>query len=107
MPCNHSICVRISQGAALAALCGLLLVGCSPAKYRQAADDEVYKILGDRSEAILGLRQDHSIDTPSSLLEPDDVNGSGILSDRNQTGQDNLLTLKDTLNLATKANRSY
>jgi len=91
----------------LAALCGLLLVGCSPAKYRQAADDEVYKILGDRSEAILGLRQDHSIDTPSSLLEPDDVNGSGILSDRNQTGQDNLLTLKDTLNLATKANRSY
>lgn len=107
MPCNHSICVRISQGAALAALGGLLLVGCSPAKYRQAADDEVYKILGDRSEAILGLRQDHSIDTPSSLLEPDDVNGSGILSDRNQTGQDNLLTLKDTLNLATKANRSY
>ncbi len=91
----------------MAALCGLLLVGCSPAKYRQAADDEVYKILGDRSEAILGLRQDHSIDTPSSLLEPDDVNGSGILSDRNQTGQDNLLTLKDTLNLATKANRSY
>ena len=91
----------------MAALCGLLLVGCSPAKYRQAADDEVYKILGDRSEAILGLRQDHSIDTPSSLLEPDDVNGSGILSDRNQTGQYNLLTLKDTLNLATKANRSY
>ena len=62
MPCNHSICVRISQGAALAALGGLLLVGCSPAKYRQAADDEVYKILGDRSEAILGIRQDHSID---------------------------------------------
>ena len=91
----------------LSALVAFLLVGCTPFKYRQSADKEVYGILGDRSESVLGTRLDSSIDTTFSSRQPSDVNGSEIISDRNQSIPDRLLSLKETLVLAVKANRSY
>ncbi len=41
-------------------LAGVLLwVGCEAAKYREAADAEVYGILRDRGAAVLGERRGH------------------------------------------------
>jgi len=81
--------------------------GCTPSKYRKSADQEVYDILGGRSESILGARLDSAIDTNVSTREPSDLNGSEIIFDRNQTAADRLLTLRQTLDLAIQANRSY
>ena len=93
---------------ALSAWLGIvLLVGCTPSKYRKSADKEVYDILGGRSESILGARLDSSIDTPYSSREPSEVSGEEIILDRNKSAQENVLHLKETLALAIKANRSY
>ena len=83
------------------------LSSCTSAKYRRSADKEVDKILGPRSEAVLGTRLDHSIDTEFSSRPPSEVNGSEVMLDRNRTSEDRVLTLKEALNLAIKANRSY
>ncbi|MFP6899458.1 MAG: TolC family protein [Opitutales bacterium] len=91
----------------LATLANLLLLGCTPSRYRKSADDEVYKILGNRSEGVLGARLDSSIDTTFSSRSPSDVNGSEIIFDRNQSVPDRFLSLRETLDLAVKANRSY
>ena len=90
-----------------ASLASLLLAGCIPSRYRKSADKEVYKILGGRSESVLGTRLDSSINTPFSSRKPSDVSGSEIILDRNKSAQDNVLPLKETLALAIKANRSY
>lgn len=85
----------------------ICLLGCKPHKYRRAADKEVYGILGNRSESVLGARKDHSIDTVFSLRQPDEVRGSEIIADRNKSASEQVLTLNETLDLAVKANRAY
>ena len=107
MPPNfivYPIGLRLVVSASLASL---LLAGCIPSRYRKSADKEVYKILGGRSESVLGTRLDSSIDTDFSSRKPSDVSGSEIILDRNKSAQDNVLPLKETLALAIKANRSY
>ena len=81
--------------ALVVALWGLL--GCKPNKYRRASDKEVYGILDDRSELVLGERMQHSIDTAYSERTPDDILGAEIIHDRNRTDANRTLTLTDTL----------
>jgi outer membrane protein TolC len=105
---RNSATPGVFRGIALLGTLGsLLMLGCSPSKYRQSSDEDVYEILGNRSEAVLGSRLNSSIDTNVSSREPDDLNGSEIIIDRNQTAAARLLTLKQTLDLAIQANRSY
>ena len=97
----------MSLPVGLAGVFVALLLGCTAHKYRRAADKEVYEILGNRSEQVFGEHKEHSIDTPFSSLKPSDVNGSEIILDRNKIGRGRVLTLKETLDLAVKANRTY
>ena len=44
-------------------LVAVLLAGCEAAKFRDAADDEVYGILKQRGSDVLGAEQDYDIRT--------------------------------------------
>ena len=49
-------------------LVAVLLAGCEAAKFRDAADDEVYGILKQRGSDVLGAEQDYDIRTVWSGL---------------------------------------
>ena len=72
------------------------LLGCKSHKYRRASDKEVYEILDDRSEQVLGVRMKHSIDTSFSERHPDEILGVELIQDRHQTDNNRTLTLADT-----------
>ena len=81
--------------------------GCEAAKYSQEADDEVYQILSQRSQDVLGRKETHPIATELTQRQPSDVNGSEIILDRFQNVEGRLITLPESLDLAVKANRTY
>jgi len=83
------------------------LLGCEAAKYQQAADDEVYHILSQRSQEVLGQSEKHDIATDLTEREPQDVNGTEIILDRFNNQEGRLVTLPEALALAVKSNRTY
>ena len=52
----------------LAVIVALFALGCAAAKYREAADKEVYQILSERHEHVFGQPHNYSIDTELSLI---------------------------------------
>ena len=69
--------------------------GCEAAKYSQEADDEVYQILSQRSQDVLGRKETHPIATELTQRQPSDVNGSEIILDRFQNVEGRLITLPE------------
>lgn len=96
-------------GIRISALTLLLLVagfGCSPARYRRAADNEVYKIIQSAERRIFGQTNEFNIDTRYSQRKPGEIPASEIIDDRQQTNR-RFLTLQDALNLAVRNSREY
>ena len=96
--------MKISQIICLFALAAL--IGCSADRHRRAADDEVYKILNQRTKAVLG--EDASVDTITSRpgAELERIPPAAIIHERYTDGQRSL-TLPQALELAVKNNRAY
>lgn len=82
-------------------------VGCGSGKYRLAADEEVYGILDDRRETILGATNKFRIDTDLSKRPVEEVSGGEVVRDRYTGGGNRTLTLAEALELAVQANRTY
>jgi len=91
----------------LAVIIALFALGCAAAKYREAADKEVYQILSERHEHVFGQPHNYSIDTEYSKRKPTDVNGSELILDRARGSKVRLITLPEALEIAVKSNRSY
>ena len=91
----------------LAVIIALFALGCAAAKYREAADKEVYQILSERHEHVFGQSHNYSIDTEYSKRKPTDVNGSELILDRARGSKVRLITLPEALEIAVKSNRSY
>ena len=96
----------------------VMMLGCAASRYGKAADDEVYGILDNRGQSVLGKTNQFRIDTEISRRVPEDVNGSEIVRERysgssgqfwntNSAGVQQKLTLEKALELAEKANRTY
>ncbi len=91
----------------LAVIIASFAFGCAAAKYRVAADKEVYQILSERHEHVFGQPHNYSIDTEYSKRKPTDVNGSELILDRARGSKVRLITLPEALEIAVKSNRSY
>ncbi len=91
----------------LAVIIASFAFGCAAAKYRVAADKEVYQILSERHEHVFGQPHNYSIDTKYSKRKPTDVNGSELILDRARGSKVRLITLPEALEIAVKSNRSY
>lgn len=91
----------------LAVIIATFAFGCAAAKYRVAADKEVYQILSERHEHVFGQPHNYSIDTKYSKRKPTDVNGSELILDRARGSKVRLITLPEALEIAVKSNRSY
>ena len=91
----------------LAVIIASFAFGCAAAKYRVAADKEVYQILSERHEHVFGQPHNYSIDTEYSKRKPTDVNGSELILDRARGSKVRLITLSEALEIAVKSNRSY
>ena len=72
-------------------------VGCGSGKYRLAADEEVYGILDDRRETILGATNKFRIDTDLSKRPVEEVSGGEVVRDRYTGGGNRTLTLAEAL----------
>ena len=87
-------------------LVAVLLAGCEAAKFRDAADDEVYGILKQRGSDVLGAEQDYDIRTAWSARAPDAIPPAEIITDRfNDNAR--VLTLEAALGMAVTNNRAY
>ena len=95
--------VRFCFAAGVLAIAIVFMLGCSAAKYRKAADKEVYQILSERHEHVFGEPHDFSIDTEYSMRKPADVNGSELILDRARGSQARLITLPEALEIAAQA----
>ncbi|MBC8326318.1 MAG: TolC family protein [Verrucomicrobia subdivision 3 bacterium] len=88
------------------ALAALLFGGCEAAKYRDAADAEVYDILKQRATDVLGAEQDYDIRTAWSGRAPDAIPPAEIITERfNDNAR--VLTLEAALGMAVTNNRAY
>jgi hypothetical protein len=84
----------------------LTLSACTQARYRRAADKEVYKIIQEKQKAALGGTNAFTIDTAYSHRKPDDVKAAEIIADRmRETKQ--TLTLPEALRIAVENSREY
>jgi outer membrane protein TolC len=88
------------------AVLAVILLGCSPAHYRRAADKEVYGIIQEKQKAALGQTNAFTIDTRYSPRKPDDINAQEIIADRSREAK-RTLTLPDALRIALENSREY
>ena len=84
----------------------VLLLGCTQARYRRAADNEVYRIVQSAEQKIFGHTNQFDIDTRYSHRKPTDIPASEIVDDRQHTNG-RLLTLQEALSLAVTNSRDY
>jgi len=84
----------------------VLLMGCSQARYRRAADNEVYRIVQGAEQKIFGHTNQFDINTRYSHRKPTEIPSSEIIDDRQQVGS-RLLTLQEALSLAVTNSRDY
>jgi hypothetical protein len=84
----------------------VVLLGCSQAHYRRAADNEVYRIVQGAEQKIFGYTNQFDINTRYSHRKPTDIPASEIIDDRQQTSS-RLLTLQEALSLAVTNSRQY
>ena len=80
-------------------------LGCEASKYRRAADEEVFDILKQRQEQVLGSSA--PMEAKFATRKPTDVNGTSIILDRFSRQTNRVLTLPDALELAVQGNRTY
>ena len=80
-------------------------LGCEAAKYRRAADEEVFDILKQRQEEVLGSSA--PMEAKFATRKPTDVNGTSIILDRFSRQTNRVLTLPDALEMAVQGNRTY
>ena len=83
----------------------VLWLGCEAAKYRRAADEEVFDILKQRQEEVLGTAA--PMEAKFATRKPTDVNGTSIILNRFSGQTNRVLTLPDALELAVQGNRTY
>jgi outer membrane protein TolC len=82
------------------------MTGCEAAKFRDAADAEVYGILKQRGTDVLGVEQDYDIRTVWSGRAPDAIPPAEIITERfNDNAR--VLTLEAALGMAVTNNRAY
>src|SRR5262245_46433343 len=93
---------RVLSGLLLTGL--VVLLGCSQAKYRRAADNEAYRIVQSAEQKIFGYTNQFDIDTRYSHRKPADIPASEIIDDR-QLANGRLLTLQEALSLAVTNSR--
>jgi outer membrane protein TolC len=84
----------------------VVLLGCSQAHYRRAADNETYRIVQSAEQKIFGHTNQFDINTRYSHRKPTDIPASEIIDDRQQTNS-RLLTLQEALSLAVTNSRTY
>jgi outer membrane protein TolC len=83
-----------------------LLVGCTAAQHRRAADREVYGIVAQAEREIFGTTNAFTINTPYSSREPREVLPEELIKDRQET-RVRVVTLDDALELATLHSRRF
>jgi outer membrane protein TolC len=98
--------LRAGAAAWLMAAAAWLLSGCSAAKYRKSADQEIYRIVQSGQQAVFGQTNHFTIDTPYSNRKPEDIPPSELIDDRLQTNQ-RVLTIEQALELAVRHSREY
>ena len=76
----------------------VLWLGCEAAKYRRAADEEVFDILKQRQEQVLGTAA--PMEAKFATRKPGDVNGTAIILNRFSGPTNRVLTLPDALEVA-------
>src|SRR5687768_1264707 len=94
--------LKLSSAKALSALLlavVIALLGCTQAKYRRAADNEVYRIVQSAEQKIFGYTNQFEINTRYSHRKPTEIPASEIIDDRQQTNS-RLLTLQEALSVA-------
>jgi outer membrane protein TolC len=95
-----------STGACGICLLTLLLVGCSTAHHRNAADQEVYGLISGAQRQVLGLTNGFTIDTRYSARDPHTILPAEIIEDRTGTNS-RTLTIEQALELAVQNSREY
>ena len=95
---------KVLSAFLLAGLAALL--GCTQARYRRAADTEVYRIVQSAEQKIFGQTNQFDINTRYSHRKPTEISASEIIDDRQQTSS-RFLTLQEALSLAVTNSREY
>ncbi len=90
----------------------LLLSSCTTTHYKESADREVYEIIDEKSDAVVGMTEDFSIETPDEVdrLEglPRLVIDEPALGDSEIVGAEAAsLSLESALQLAVSNSRTY
>ena len=83
-----------------------ILAGCASDKHRRAADAEVFAILNQRSQDVLGEAANPNVIASQTGNDPESVPPSTIIRERYEDGG-RKLTLPQALDLAVQKNRSY
>ena len=83
-----------------------VLFGCTQARYRRAADTEVYRIVQSTEQKIFGYTNQFDINTRYSHRKPTEIPASEIIDERQQTNS-RLLTLQEALSLAVTNSREF
>jgi outer membrane protein TolC len=84
----------------------VVLLGCTQAHYRRAADNEVYRIVQSAEQKIFGYTNQFDINTRYSHRKPTEIPAAEIIDDRQQVGS-RMLTLQEALSLAVTNSRQY
>jgi outer membrane protein TolC len=84
----------------------IFLSACTAPYYRKSADRQVYRIIDQTTEDVLGERPALSIETRYSTRDPQEIFPEEILEDR-QAEEAELLTLSDAIRVAVENNRQY
>ena len=83
-----------------------ILAGCASDKQRRAADAEVFAILNQRSQDVLGEAANPDLIASRAGNDPESIPPSTIIRERYEDGG-RKLTLPQALELAVQKNRSY
>ena len=108
MKLSTEVQLAVSGASYLAAaviLC-LILTACSASRYRQQADQEVYRIIENAEESVFGRHQPFTIDTEYSARSAEEIQTGEIIEQR-QIAQSQFLTLEEALDLAVRHSRDY
>ena len=97
--CGKPVSVLLLAGFAV-------LLGCTQAHYRRAADNEVYRIVQSAEQKVFGHTNQFDINTRYSHRKPTEIPALEIIDDRQQTNS-GLLTLEDALNIAVTNSRQF
>jgi outer membrane protein TolC len=91
----------------LALVLGLgILCGCTASHYRRQADRDVYRIVQNAEQRVLGHTNEFNIDTAYSKRKPKDIKIEELVDDRLQTNR-RVLTIEDALKMAALQSRRY